>query len=96
MKHIKSGNCSYISTENTEKQSEIYTRARIDRTKVYHSELVKLNDTCAAWEDEDENFNLGIENFGVDVDTLNMPSVPNFYFLCWIEEPYPKEERPCS
>ena len=38
----------------------------------------------ATWVDEDEKFNLGIEKFGVDVDSLKMPVVPKRYFCCWL------------
>ena len=86
MKHIKSGNHSHISTEKTEKQLMIYTKARLDKSKVRRNNLENLNDACAAWGDEDEKFNLGLEKFGVDIDALNMPAVPKRYFRCWIED----------
>ena len=60
MKHIKSGNRLHLSTDNTEKQSMIYTKARIDKAKVHCNELEKFNDVCAAWEYKYGKFNLGI------------------------------------
>ena len=71
-----------------EKQSTIYTRARLDKAKVHHYKLEKLNGTCANWGDEDENYNLGLENVGVEVDALKMPSMQKRYFCCWLEDWY--------
>ena len=58
----------------------IYTKARLDKAKFHRGELVKLNDACAAWGDEDEEFNLVIEKFGVDNDALKMPVLLKQYF----------------
>ena len=46
LKHINYGKSLHISTDNTEKQSMIYTKARFDKAKVHHDELAKLNDAC--------------------------------------------------
>ena len=51
MKHIKSVKSLHLSTENTEKQSMIYKKARIYKAKVHRDELEKLNDVCDAWGD---------------------------------------------
>ena len=64
----------------------IYTNARLDKAKVHRDELKILNDACAAWGDQDENFNLGIETFGVDIDAFDIPAVLKHYFCCWIED----------
>ena len=79
MKHIKFVKHSHLSTENTEKQSMIYTKARIGRAKVHRDRLEKLNDACAAWGNKGKYFNLGPEIFVVDVDSLNMPATPKRY-----------------
>ena len=75
VKNIKSGNCSHISIEKTEKLLMIYKKSRLKKAKVHHNELANKNDACAAWGDEDEKFNLGLKKFGVDVDALKIPAV---------------------
>ena len=77
----------------------IYTKARLNKSKVHRGELEKLNDTCAAWGDKDEKFNIRLENFGVDVDSLKMPAVLKRYFRCWIEDwekHHPKKNGPVA
>jgi hypothetical protein len=45
----------------------------------------------ALWGDEDERFNLELENFGVDLDAVNeTPICTKRMFRCWIE----KSEKP--
>ena len=39
----------------------IYTKERLDRAKIIATTLANLNDACAAWGDEDEKFNIGID-----------------------------------
>ena len=48
VKQIKSGKRLHLSTEKMENYLMIYTKARLDKAKVYCGELEKLNDVCAA------------------------------------------------
>ena len=86
VKQIKSGKRLHIFKDNMEKQSMIHTKAGLDNTKFHHNELEKLNYPCAAWGDEDEKFNIGLENFGVYVGALKTPSVPKRYFCFWLKD----------
>ena len=99
VKHLNSGKRSHISKEKTEKQSMVYTKARLNKAKFHRSLLEKLNDAYAAWGDEDKKFNLGLEKFGVDVDYLNITAVSKRYFHCWLEDwekPLLKKNDPVS
>ena len=51
VKHINYGKRFHISTDNTEKKSMIYTKARLNKAKVHRGELEKMNDACADWGD---------------------------------------------
>ena len=84
VKHIKYGKRLHVSKEKTKKQLMIYAKARLDKAKVHRNKLKNLSDACAAWGDEYEKLSLGIEEFGVYVDALNMPAVLKQYFLCCI------------
>ena len=64
----------------------IYAKDRIKKAEVHWDDLAKLNDTCSAWGDRDENFNVGIGNFGVDFDAFKILAVLNCYFRWWIED----------
>ena len=48
---------------------------------------IDCEDKGALWGDEDEQFDLELENFGVDVDQIkNTPTCPKRLFKCWIED----------
>ena len=98
-KHIKSVKRLHISTEKTEKQLMVYTKIRLEKAKFHRGDLEKLNDACAAWGDENKQFDFGLETFGVEVDDLNIPEVPKRYFCCWVEEwekPFLKKNDPVA
>ena len=86
VKHLKSGKRSHLGAEKTEKQSMIYTKAKLDKAKVLRDEMDKIDSAVDAWGDEDEKFDLGLEKFGVDIEALKPPPVPKRLFRCWIED----------
>ena len=63
-----------------DKQSIIYTKARLNREKIHRNELEKLNDACAACGDKYEKFYLRLEKFGVYTDSLKIPAGSERYF----------------
>ena len=68
-------------------QSIIYTTARITEARIQDLECDNnvSGDANRIWSDDDINFDLQLENFGVDTTVLR--SVPmNRIFKCWFEE----------
>ena len=43
----------------------------------------------ALWGDDDEQFDLGLEKWGVNVEELKKPLGPRRVFKCWVEDVVP-------
>eukprot|EP00804_Cyclotella_cryptica_P026177 CCRYP_009763-RA/>CCRYP_009763-RA protein AED:0.27 eAED:0.25 QI:0/0/0/1/1/1/3/0/375 len=69
----------YIACQVTSK----ITGTRIKRTEHEKSDCLS-KDAC--WGDEDEQFELGLLQWGVDVEQLKKPVGPRRLFKCWIED----------
>ena len=78
---------SHIKAERLEKQSIIYTPARIDEARVKAEAMENASgDREIAWNDDDTSFDLQLEKFGVDTDALTTTLIPKRRFFCWVEE----------
>ena len=86
VKQIKSGMASHMRADRIEKQSIIYTTARVEEARI---KTVALEDAIdnrqIEWGEDDESFNLDLEKFGIDTTELSKPVVPKRKFLCWVE-----------
>lgn len=87
-KMIKTGKRSHLSAEKLLKQCTLYTGSNIRRARIIRAELARSDclsrDAC--WGDEDEQFELGLMKWGVDLEGLKKPLGPRRLFKCWIEE----------
>jgi hypothetical protein len=73
--------------DSTEKQAILYSTARIQEARIKQAALEKIDakGKDAMWGDDDANYDLGLERFGVDTAELSTP-VPRRQFHAWIEE----------
>ena len=63
VKNIKSGTASHIKAVQTEKQSIIYTTARVEEARVNAAAMKNTSsDRVVAWNDNDTAFDLQLEN----------------------------------
>jgi hypothetical protein len=87
-KEIKSGKRSHLSVDKLKKQGLPYTSSDIRRAQVEREELERpdCNAPSAVWGEEDEQFELGLEKWGVDLDDLKKPIRPHKLFKAWLEE----------
>ena len=87
-KMIKTGKRSHLSSDKVLKQCTLYTASNIRRARIMRAELEKSDclskDAC--WGDEDEQFELGLLKWGVDVEELKKPVGPRRLFKCWVED----------
>ena len=87
MKHIKSGYSSHIEAEQTEKQSMIYTTARVEEARVMAESMKNATGHREiAWTDDDTSFDLQLEKFGVNTIALSIIVIPKRRFCCWVED----------
>jgi hypothetical protein len=86
VKHLKDGKRSHLSADATEKQSVLYTTARITEARItrHHFEALDYQGPSAMWGEDDVNFDLQLESFGIDSAALAAP-VSNRVFRAWIE-----------
>ncbi len=87
-KVVKSGKRAHLSSEKVLKQGTLYTSANIRRARIKRMELEKPGCTKpeAVWGSDDEQFDLGLEKWGVDVLELKKPLGPRRLFKCWVED----------
>ena len=85
---MKSGKRSHLSSDKLLKQGTLYTSSNICRARIKREELEKPDCTShqAVWGDDDEQFDVGLEKWGVDVDSLKKPLGPRRLFRCWVED----------
>ena len=78
---------SHLSAERLEKQAVLYSTARITEARQRHSAMEHLEATGqdAMWGDADQEFDLQLENFGVNTSELSAP-VRTRVFHAWIED----------
>ncbi len=77
VKKIKDGVRSHLGGESTEKRSVIYVTAKIQEARMRQHQMEKLDATGpdARFGDNDINFNLQLEKFGVNTGKLKEPAV---------------------
>jgi len=87
VKQIKDGVRSHLSGESTEKRSVIYVSAKIQEARMRQHTMEKLDATGAdaMFGDDDINFDLQLEKFGVNTNILKEPAVERIFCL-WVEE----------
>ena len=87
-KEVKSGKRSHLSSDKLRKQGTLYTSANIRRARIKRDELERPNCETpdALWGDDDEQFDLGLEKWGVNVEELKKPLGPRRVFKCWVED----------
>ncbi|KAL3792260.1 hypothetical protein ACHAW5_001086 [Stephanodiscus triporus] len=71
-KEVKTGKRPHLSSDKLRKQGTLYTSANIHRARIKRDNLEKPNcDTPdALWGDDDEQFDLGLEKWSVNVEEL--------------------------
>ena len=88
VKQIKDGVRSHMGAESTEKRSVIYVTAKIQESRMRQEQMEKFaaatgNDTMFG--EDDINFDLQLEKFGVDTNILKEPAVQHI-FRAWVED----------
>jgi hypothetical protein len=87
VKTLRSNKRSHLSNLKIEKQSIMYTSARLAEARLERIEKEKIDaGNSDMWGDNDVNFYLGLDKFGVDVDSLKDAGQPKRKVNCWIEE----------
>mmetsp|Transcript_4135 Transcript_4135/g.9385 ORF Transcript_4135/g.9385 Transcript_4135/m.9385 type:complete len:331 (+) Transcript_4135:30-1022(+) len=88
VKTLKTDKRSHLSADKTEKQAIIYTSAKVNEARILQQAMEKIDakGKDAMWGDDDLNFDLGLERWGVDVDELKEMGVPKRIFRGWIED----------
>lgn len=87
-KHLKSGKRSHLSSEKVLKQCTLYTASNINRARIMRQELERSDclQKQACWGVEDEEFDLGLTKWGIDVQELKAPVGPRRVFMAWSED----------
>ena len=87
LKHLKTGKRSHLSSRAAEMQSIIYSTARINEARIRELEFENnvAGEASKMWSDDDINFDLMLENFGVDTTVLRSVSRKRI-FKCWFED----------
>ncbi len=87
-KVVKSGKRVHLSSDKLLKQGTLYTSSNIRRARIKRNELERpdCNSHRACWGSEDEQFDLGLEKWGVDVHAPQKTFGPRQLFRCWVEE----------
>ena len=82
-KKVKSSTRNSLQGPTVGKRSIISTSHKLNKVRMHRREMEKPNrvNAGALWGDEDERFNLELENFGVDLDAINdNPTFPKRVF----------------
>lgn len=87
-KVVKSGKRSHLGSDKLLKQGTLYTSSNVRKARIMRTELMKpdCKSPHAIWGSDDEQFDLGLEKWGVDVDSLKKPLGPRRLFKCYIED----------
>jgi hypothetical protein len=96
-KQIIDGVRSHLGSESTEKREVIYVTAKIQEARMHQHEMEKLDAirAYAMFGDDDINFDLQLEKFGVNTDISKEPAVECIFCLCvedWEEEARKKND----
>jgi len=87
VKHLKTDKRAHLGGVNTERQSVLYSTARINEARIKQSVMEKIDaqGSDAVWGDDDVAFDLDLENFGVDTNQYK-EDVPSRLFHAWVED----------
>ena len=87
MKQIKTGKRSHLSGESTEKRSIIFANAKVTQGRMKSDRVQGLDfrGDNVSFGDDDINFNLELEKFGVDLETLKHVPIRR-KFRAWVED----------
>lgn len=93
MKQIKDGKRSHLSGKSTEKRSVLYISSKMEQARIYRKSMEKIDASGrnAMFGDDDIDFDLQLEKFGVDVAELKEAPVKRI-FRAWVEERGKKEK----
>ena len=85
---VKSGKRVHLSADKLLKQGTLYTSSNIRRARIKRKELERpdCKSHRACWGGDDEQFDLGLEKWGVDVEELKKALCPRRVFKCYVEE----------
>jgi hypothetical protein len=84
VKQVKKNKRSHLSGKSTEKKSVIYISAKQQEAKLLR-EKIDASGPNAMFGDDDMNFDLQLEEFGVDTKALKEPATERV-FCAWVED----------
>ncbi len=87
MKQIKDGKRSHLSGKSTEKITILLVSSKISQAQIQCDRMEKLDATGhnAMFGDDDINFDMQLESFGVDMVVLKKPLI-KLVFWAWVED----------
>ena len=100
MKQVKDSKRSYLSGESTEKRSILFVSSKIARARIECEKMEKIDAAGGhqMFGDDDMNFDLELEKFGVDTGALKVREVERVFraWVDWEEEELKKNECVCE
>ncbi len=87
MKQVKDEKRSHLSGESTEKRTILFVYLKISQAQILCDRMEKLDAMGhnAMFGDDDINFDLQLETFGVDMGALKEPPIERV-FRAWVED----------
>jgi hypothetical protein len=87
VKQVKDGKRSHMSGKSTEKRSVLFITAKMEQARIERKNLEKIDAAGrdAMFGDDDINFDLQLEKFGVDVAALKEAPAQRI-FRAWVED----------
>ena len=87
VKHIKDGKRSHLTGASIEKRAILYISSKMQRARIEREkrEQVDTAGPKALFGDDDINFDLQLEKFGVETDVLKEPAIERI-FHAWVEQ----------
>ena len=88
-KELKSGKRSHLSSDKLMKQASLYTSSNLRQARIKREALERADCQAkeARWGDEDEQIDLGLDKWDVDIENLKKSiDVPRCLFKAWVEE----------
>ena len=87
VKQVKDGKRSHLSGESTEKRSILFVSSKIAQARIECEQMEKIDATGGhqMFGDDDMNFDLELEKFGVDTGALKVREVERV-FRAWVED----------
>jgi hypothetical protein len=87
VKHIKDGKRSHLSGASVEKRAVLFNSSKIEQARIQRENMEKIDapGSKAMFGDDDINFDLQLERFGVDTTQLKEPAIQRI-FRAWVED----------